>query len=48
MVELRRRVTAVHIEAINLQLQDMSCPTFQKLELIDSMMDELRKEDKNA
>lgn len=48
MAELRKRVTAAHIEAINLQLQDMSCPTFQKLELIDCMMDELRKDDKNA
>lgn len=41
--ELRRRVALVHADAVNRRLKELRCPEKQKLELLDAVIDTVRK-----
>ena len=41
--ELRRRVALVHADAVNRRLKELTCPERQKLELLDAVIDTVRK-----
>ena len=41
--ELARRVSDVHAAAVNQQLKSMTCPTSQKLELLDAVINTAKK-----
>lgn len=44
--ELARRVAEVHADAVVRRLKSLNCPTRQKLELLDAVMDTARKNQK--
>ena len=41
--ELARRVSDVHAAAVNQQLKSLNCPTRQKLELLDAVIETLKQ-----
>lgn len=41
--ELRRRVALVHADAVNRRLKELTCPEKQKLELLDAVIDTVRR-----
>lgn len=41
--ELRRRVALVHVDVVNRRLKELRCPEKQKLELLDAVIDTVRK-----
>lgn len=42
--ELRRRMAIVHADAVLNSVQKLNCPTWQKIKLIDAIIDDARKE----
>lgn len=42
--ELARRVFDVHATAVNQRLKSLNCPTSQKLELLDAVIETKKKE----
>ena len=42
--ELARRVSDVHATAVNQRLKSLNCPTSQKLELLDAVIEAKKKE----
>ena len=42
--ELARRVSDVHATAVNQRLKSLNCPTSQKLELLDAVIETKKKE----
>lgn len=41
--ELRRRVALVHADAVNNRLKALNCPEKQKLELLDAVIETVRR-----
>lgn len=41
--ELVQRVTDVHVDIVNHKIRSLNCPTKQKLELIDAIIDTTKK-----
>ena len=41
--ELARRVSDVHAAAVNLRLKSLNCPTQQKQELLDAVIETVKK-----
>lgn len=41
--ELSRRVALVHADAVNRRLKELTCPEKQKLELLDAVIDTVRR-----
>ncbi len=41
--ELARRVSDVHAAAVNQRLKSLNCPTNQKLELLDAVIETVKK-----
>lgn len=41
--ELSRRVALVHADAVNRRLKELNCPEKQKLELLDAVIDTVRR-----
>ena len=41
--ELSRRVARVHADAVNRRLKELTCPEKQKLELLDAVIDTVRR-----
>ena len=41
--ELSRRVALVHADAVNRRLKELTCPKKQKLELLDAVIDAVRR-----
>lgn len=44
--ELRRRMAIVHADAVLNSVQKLNCPTWQKIKLIDAIIEEAKKEAK--
>lgn len=44
--ELAKRVAEVHADAVIRRLKSLNCPTRQKLELLDAVVDTVRKNQK--
>ena len=42
--ELRRRMAIVHADAVLNSVQKLNCPTWQKIKLIDAIIEEAKKE----
>ena len=42
--ELRRRMAIVHADAVLNSVQKLNCPTWQKIKLIDAIIDDARRE----
>ena len=42
--ELRRRMAIVHADAVLNSVQKLNCPTWQKIELIDAIIEDAKKE----
>ena len=40
---LRRRVALVHADAVNRRLKELTCPEKQKLELLNAVIDTVRR-----
>ena len=41
--ELAKRVAEVHAAAVNQRLKELNCPTRQKLELLDAVIETVKK-----
>lgn len=41
--ELRRRVALIHADAVVHRLRELTCPEKQKLELLDAVLDTVRR-----
>lgn len=41
--ELRRRVAEVHADAVLTYIQKLNCPTWQKIELLDAIIEDTKK-----
>lgn len=44
--ELRRRMAIVHADAVLNSIQKLNCPTWQKIKLIDAIIEDAKKEAK--
>ena len=44
--ELRRRMAIVHADAVLNSVQKLNCPTWQKIKLIDAIIEDAKKEAK--
>ena len=44
--ELRRRMAIVHADAVLNSVQKLNCPTWQKIKLIDAIIENAKKEAK--
>ena len=44
--ELRRRMAIVHADAVLNYVQKLNCPTWQKIKLIDAIIEDAKKEAK--
>ena len=44
--ELRRRMAIVHADAVLNYVQNLNCPTWQKIKLIDAIIEDAKKEAK--
>lgn len=44
--ELRRRIAIVHADAVLNSVQKLNCPTWQKIKLIDAIIEDAKKEAK--
>ena len=44
--ELRRRMAIVHADAVLNSVQKLKCPTWQKIKLIDAIIEDAKKEAK--
>ena len=44
--ELRRRMAIVHADAVLNSVQKLNCPTWQKIKLIDAIIEDVKKEAK--
>ena len=44
--ELARRVAAVHAESVIAKINRLNCPTKQKLELVDAVIDTVKRKQK--
>ena len=42
--ELRRRMAIVHADAVLNSVQKLNCPTWQKIKLIDAIIEDVKKE----
>ena len=42
--ELRRRMAIVHADAVLNSIQKLNCPTWQKIKLIDAIIEDAKKE----
>lgn len=42
--ELRRRMAIVHADAVLNSVQKLNCPTWQKIKLIDAIIEDAKKE----
>ena len=42
IAELARRVAEVHADAVNYKLKQINCPTSQKLELLDAVIETVK------
>ena len=42
--ELRRRMAIVHADAVLNYVQKLNCPTWQKIKLIDAIIEDAKKE----
>lgn len=45
--ELRRRMAIVHADAVLNSVQKLNCPTWQKIKLIDAIIEDAKKEAKS-
>ena len=45
--ELRRRMAIVHADAVLNYVQKLNCPTWQKIKLIDAIIEDAKKEAKS-
>ena len=43
IAELARRVAEVHADAVNYKLKQLICPTSQKLELLDAIIETVKR-----
>ena len=43
---LARRVSDIHAAAVNQRLKSLTCPTSQKLELLDAIIESVKKENR--
>ena len=46
--ELSRRVALIHADAVNHRLKELTCPEKQKLELLDAVIDTVRRRSSEA
>lgn len=46
--DLSRRVAAVHADAVNRQLQRLTCPTPQKLQLLTAIVKQVEKDQEDS
>ena len=44
--ELRKRMAIVHADAVLNSIQKLNCPTWQKIKLIDAIIEDAKKEAK--
>ena len=44
--ELARRVATVHAESVTAKINRLNCPTKQKLELVDAVIDTVKRKQK--
>lgn len=42
--ELRKRMACVHADAVLNSIQKQNCPTWQKIKLLDAIIDDAKKE----
>ena len=43
-IELRKRMASVHADAVLNSIQKLNCPTWQKIKLLDAIIEDAKKE----
>ena len=41
-IELSKRVAQIHADAVTRRIKDLNCPTYQKLQLVDAIIQAIR------